>query len=454
MRGRPSRSHELPATTGRELAARVLFRVLDEDAWASPTLDAELSRAHLSPSENGRATDLVYGVLRVLPALEDAIDAHRPRRDPLEPFTLACMLCASYELLHTAEKPWAILDETVGLIRRMRAEGLSRFANAVLRKIAAARPEAPMRASRLVLPRWLEEHLALDLGAERARSFAGDRPVPPPITLRSRRERDAILTAIREARPDATLTLGALSEHAILTRGVGDPRRLPGFDRGDFVVMDEASQLVAEAVGAKSGERVLDACAGRGGKTLAMLDAMGAGGELVACDDHPEKLARMDDELRRLGHAPSKVARHAVDLSVGLGKLAVDSFDRVLVDAPCTGLGTVHRRPEILLRVGPEDVPRMQELQEQILARAAELVRPDGLLVYAVCSPTRAEGIGVVQALLSRGSFGRHARSFELLREPVGPIAPDDDGMIRLGPWCDPSASCDAFQIARLRRRR
>lgn len=446
MQGRTSRSSDVPAKTGRELAARVLFRVLDEEAWASPALDGELSRARLSPSESGRATDLVYGVLRVLPALEAEIDRHRPRRDPIEPFTRACLLTASYELLHTPEKPWAILDETVGLVRRTRAEGLSRFANAVLRKIANGRPAEPSRPTRLFLPAWLEARLVSDLGPDRARAFAGERPMPPPTTLRSRVAREALVSAIREARPEAELTLGAMSDHAVLARGVGDPRRLPGFDRGDFVMMDEASQLVAQAVGAQPGETVLDACAGRGGKTLALLDAMDGQGELVACDDHPEKLLRMDDELRRLGRAPSRVEKRAVDLSVGLGGIAEGSFDRVLVDAPCTGLGTVHRRPEILLRVGPEDVPRMQELQRAIARNAARLVKPGGLFVYAVCSPTKAEGIGVIEPLVRE-------LGLELLRDPVGPVAPDADGVVRLGPWCDPSASCDAFQILRLRKR-
>lgn len=449
MNARTPRPAEAPAKTGRELAARVIFRVIAEDAWASPSLDGELSRARLPPSESGRATDLVYGVLRVLPALDEAIDQHRPRRDPLEPFTRACMLTASYELLHTPEKPWAILDETVGLIRRERAEALSRFANAVLRKIAAQRPTEPARPKQIVLPRWLDALLVKDLGVDRARAFTGERPMPPPTSLRARGDRDALIEAIHEARPEAELMRGAMSVHAILARGVGDPRKLPGFERGQMTMMDEASQLVAEAVGARAGERVLDACAGRGGKTIAILDAMRASGEddgeLIACDDHPEKLLRMDDELSRLGHAPADVVRRGVDLSVGLGGLEERSFDRVLVDAPCTGLGTVHRRPEILLRVIEEDIARLRELQLAIARNVTKLVRPGGVLVYAVCSPTRAEGIGVVSPLARETGF-------TILREPVGNIACDDDGMIRLGPWCDPHTSCDGFQIARLRR--
>jgi len=442
---------EGPARTGRELAIRVLYRVFTEDAWAAPALDGELSRASLSSSEAARATDLVFGVLRSLPRLDARIDRHRPRRDPIEPYTHACLLTATYELLHTPEKPWAVLDETVGMVRRARAEALSRFVNAVLRKLAAERPESPERPRTIAVPAWLETLLGHDLGAERAGAFLGERPMPPPLALRARVPRETLMDQIRGARPGADVRAGELTSAGVLVRGGGDPRRLPGFDYGAFVVMDEASQLVARAVGARAGERVLDACAGRGGKTLALLDQMTAGpgdrpAALVAADDHPDKLARMDPELRRLGHEPSLVSRRAVDLSVGLGGLAEGSFDRVLVDAPCTGLGTVHRRPEILLRVGPDDPARLGELQLAIASRAASLVRPGGLLVLAVCTPTRAEGIDVVEALLGA------VPGLAIVREPVDGVPCDDDGVVRIGPWADPSRACDAFQVTRLRR--
>ncbi len=438
---------DAPARTGRELASRVVRRVLADHAWAAPTLDAELDRARLSSGERGRATDLTYGVLRALPTLEAEIDRHRPRRDPIEPFTRASLLTGAYELLYTTEKPWAIVDETVGLVRRARGEGLSRFVNAVLRKIARARPSDPRRPERLAVEGWLERLLEEDLGPERARAFLGERPLPPPLALRARVAREALAASIRDARPAADVALGALSSDAVLVRGAGDPRRLRSYERGDFVVMDESSQLVVQALDPRPGERVLDACAGRGGKTLAILDAMRGArdGALYASDDHPEKLERMGDELDRLGHPRASVTRVGVDLSVGLGPLAAERFDRVLVDAPCTGLGTIHRRPEILLRVGPDDPARMGELQARIALSAAKLVRPGGLLVYAVCSPTRAEGARVVEALARE-------EGLVCLREPIGPALPDADGVVRLGPFVDPHKSADAFQIARLRR--
>lgn len=423
----------------------MLQRVLREDAWATPTLDATLSRAALTTSEAARATDIVLGVLRVLPRLERAIDAHRTRPEPLEPWVRAALLAASYELLHTPEKPWAIVDETVRIVRESRSEGLARFVNAVLRKLAAERPEHPERPRRIEVPDWLAERLRSDLGAVRARSFLDERPIPPPLTLRARTDRTALEAAIRHARPHAEVVPGALSPSALLVRSGGDPRKLPGHAEGAFTVMDEASQLVVRAVGARPGEHVVDACAGRGGKTLALLDAIEGRGRIVAVDDHPEKLARIDEERARLGLLEAPLERRAVDLTVGLGALPERSFDRVLVDAPCTGLGTVHRRPEILLRIAPDDPARLGALQLELATRAARLVRPGGLLVLAVCSPTRAEGSDVLVQLRARLS------SAELVDHPVEGIACDDDGILRIGPWCDPFRACDAFQIVRLR---
>ena len=435
-----------PAKTGREVSARVLQRVLNEGAWAAPALDAELRRASLSSGETGRATDLVYGALRRYAALNAAIDAWRPRKDPLEPFTHAALLSATYELLHTDEKAWAILDETVGLISYARAPGLGRFANAVLRKISSTRPAQPMPVTSLAFPSWMQSLLARDLGSERAQIFGGDRPMPPPVSLRVRGDREALAEAIRAARPTADVTLGRVSTASLSVRGAGDPRHLPGYAEGRFVVQDEGSLLVGEAVDAQPGERVLDACAGRGGKTLVMLDQVGPTGEVTAIDDHAEKLLRMDDELTRLGHKKERVERFVVDLTVGLGPLE-GSFDRVLVDAPCTGLGTVHRRPEIMLRAEPTDPMRMHHVQVRITETVMPLVRAGGTLIYAVCSPTRAEGIDVVTSILSRHP------EFELLHAHSGNVPADEDGMLRIGPWLAPGLSCDAFQVARLRRK-
>ncbi len=163
-------------------------------------------------------------------------------------------------------------------------------------------------------------------------------------------------------------------------------------------MQEEGSQLIAAALGARAGETVLDACAGRGNKTGALAGAVGAGGAVDAADLHPAKLEALVRDLARTKR--SARACHAVDWSVGSGDVPRD-FDRVLVDAPCSGVGTLRRRPDLAARRLESDLATLPALQRAILARTADHVRPGGRLVYAVCSVLREEGEDVVAALLA-----------------------------------------------------
>jgi 16S rRNA (cytosine967-C5)-methyltransferase len=179
----------------------------------------------------------------------------------------------------------------------------------------------------------------------------------------------------------------------------------------------------------QAGERVAELCAGHGGKSALFLRQLGPKGTLCAVDLDERKLARIAPELARLGIDPAPLSSHAVDLTVGPGGLA-PGFDRVFVDAPCSGLGTVHRRPELLLRLDPAQLASLGQVQLAIAERAARLLRPGGTLAYAVCSPLRQEGAEVATAL---------ERAVPDLRRLCTPAteklpAPDADGVIRLGP--------------------
>ncbi len=399
--------------TARTVAASVLVRVQKDGAFAAAALDAEVSRAvQLEPRDRGLATELVYGSLRVLPWLERRILRHAPRGlDGVDPRTRAEMTLSAYQLFFLARVPaFAAVNEAVEAIKQARGPRLAAFANAVLRKLAREAevekgPALLLEATESSLPEWLRVALVRSLGAADAAAFSAAGIEPPPVGLRVSRadERDLWLKRLADAVPGATFEPGKVSPLAILARGGGRTDVWPGAGEA-WAVQEEGSQLVALAVGAKPGDVVLDACAGRGNKSVILARAVkegGAVGALDAADVHPSKLARLEQQLADLGLPLRKT--YAVDWSVGAGDVGA-AYDRALVDAPCSGVGTLRRRPDLALRRDAADLARLGALQAAIVLRVATRVRAGGRLVYAVCSVLKEEAEGVVEAVLAADS--------------------------------------------------
>ena len=385
------------APGARSVAARVLERVLHDGAFAAAALDAEMQRApQLDPRDRALATEIVYGSLRTLGALVKRLEAHAPRGLPEDPRVRSHLVVAAYQLLLLDRVPaHAAVDAAVEAVKAARGEKMAAFANAVLRRVASG--EKPSRERAIVenAPPWLLHELESAVGPEEARALLGagetgdgtDQRVAVRVVGDRWRSIEWLASAER----------GRASPLARLIPRGGSLAKREGYAEGAFVVQEEGAQVVALALGARPGDRVLDACAGRGQKTTLLRERVGPDAELWATDLYGEKLALQEREMLRLGLVPAKTA--AVDLSVGTGELP-GGFDRVLVDAPCTGTGTLRRRPEILLRLEPEDPARLATLSEAILRRAAGLARPGGRVVFAVCSVLTAECETVVDRVM------------------------------------------------------
>jgi len=372
--------------SARALAVRVLERVERDGAYAAAALDAELDRhPQLDVRDRGLVAELVYGVLRTRRALGERLLAHAPRgiADALVRLHLEV---AAYQILLLDRVPaFAAVDEAIGDLKRARGPRVAGFGNAVLRKLAREPKLDPVVAVRTSAPAWLFATLEAAVGAREAEALLGAGIAPGRLWAR----------VVAGASVPAWLETAERHAAAPLARRLpgGDPEKLEGFSEGAFVVQEPGAQLVGLALGARPGERVLDACAGRGQKTTLLREAVGAAGEVWASDSHPKKLEALGREVARLGGGEVRTA--AVDWTLGAGDVP-DGFERVLVDAPCTGTGTLRRRPEIGLRLAPEDPARLAELQAAILRRAATRARPGGRVVYAVCSVLSEEAEGVV----------------------------------------------------------
>jgi 16S rRNA (cytosine967-C5)-methyltransferase len=366
----------------------VVERVLSDEAFVAASLDAELRRhPQLDARERALATELSYGTLRTEPALRARLLAHAPRGISDER-VLSQLLVAAYQILLLERVPaFAAVDAAVTGVKRERGPRVAGFANAVLRKLTKTGEKlSQAQALRESMPEWLGSALVEAIGEEQTNALISLEAV---TGLRRRLGKD-------EPEWMRALPAGRVSPVARLVRGAGDPRQKPGFAEGAFSVQEEGAQVAGLALGARAGERVLDACAGRGQKTTLLAERLGSE-SLVASDLYPEKLEALGGELSRLGLQP--VGTRAIDWSVGHGGLDSD-FDRVLVDAPCSGTGTLRRRPEILRRLKPEDPRRLAQLSESILRSAASRARPGGTVLFAVCSVLREECENLVERVL------------------------------------------------------
>jgi 16S rRNA (cytosine967-C5)-methyltransferase len=380
------------------VAADVVVRVLTDKAYAAAALDAELERnVQLDVRDRALATELAYGTLRLLGWLEKRVGRHATKGvKSIEVHVRAHLLVAAYQVLVLTRVPaFAAVDQAVTTVRALRGPRVAGFVNAVLRKIASEpKPDAEelARAALEAADPALAAALVNSIGREGALSLLAPEETPAlGLRVEDASARESWIARLREARPDATIEPGRLSPLAIVARGAGRLTDLPGWEEGAWSSQEEGSQIIALALGARPGESVLDACAGRGNKTGLLARAVrgeAAGGGVDAADLHPAKLERLAIELDRIGLCARRT--FAVDWAAGAGA-ATGPYDRALVDAPCSGMGTVRRRPELLLRRTAADLKELATLQRAILGRVAGLVRPGGRVVYAVCSVLREE---------------------------------------------------------------
>jgi 16S rRNA (cytosine967-C5)-methyltransferase len=398
----------MTVSAARKIAFEVLRRVEAEGAYASDLLHAELS-AKVRAEDAGLATELVLGVLRWRRLLDFLLE--RALKKPVARLDLPVALALRmglYQLRFLERVPArAAVNESVELVKQARKTSAATLVNAVLRRAAGEAASAAEEflpadiagAERLGIlhshPTWMVERWLERFGEERTIGLleADSRAPRLSCALHDLARRDEILESLRSA--GLRIEAGQILQSAFAVSG-GSPTRTAAFRSGAISIQDEASQVVPVLLGVRAGERVLDLCAAPGGKTPALVRAAGSSGLVVAADRHAHRLLTMLEQFKRLHLLDVRLVELDAAGRLPFGLL----FDRILVDAPCSGTGTLRRHPEIRWRLRVEQLAEFHSLQSALLKSALERLAPGGRLVYSTCSLEAEENERVVEDIL------------------------------------------------------
>lgn len=394
-------------------ARRAAFEILQRvelGAYSDRALDTVLNRNRgTDPRDRALLTELVYGILRLRGRLDFAlIQVSRQPFHKLEPAAQQLLRIGAYQLLELERIPVrAAVNETVELARKLDMERLAGLLNGTLRALDRQREELNWPPPEKVrdylehvcsLPKWLAREIMSQLPNAEARTLGEALSQPAPMSLR-----------INTLKTDAASFKAALEASGYLfrectyapegliieKRGLGT---LPGDEEGWYQVQDEASMLITHLLDPQPGEKILDACAAPGGKTTHIAALTENRAQILALEKHPQRVGLLEQGSVRNGCTCIESRQH--DLEDFPDFAEIESFDRVLVDAPCSGLGVLRRNPESRWTRLAVDLKELAALQLKILFNVAPLVRPGGLLLYSVCTFSRAETMGVVETFL------------------------------------------------------
>jgi 16S rRNA (cytosine967-C5)-methyltransferase len=427
----PIQSQKIPMHNPRQLAFQALIDIQRRGTFTDIALDRVLRNTPLSSADRGLVTELVYGSVRRQRTLDSLIDQLGKKKAHQQPPELRTILhIGLYQLRYQKHIPArAAVNTTVELAKENGFKGLAGVVNGLLRqyeRLATAstisnsliEPEQqnPQSNDPLQLPTepverlgvlhsfpdWIIQMWQEQLRLDETEQLCAWLNQTPTIDLRVNLLRISIeeVEAAMQSAGVEVRRIPQLPQALRVTGGTGNIQQLPGFSQGWWTVQDSSAQLVSHLLNPQAGEVVIDACAAPGGKTTHIAELMSDQGTIWACDRAASRLKKLRENTQRLQLKSIQIctgdSRHFSQFT--------HSANRVLLDAPCSGLGTLHRRPDIRWRVTPATVQELSVLQGKLLEQAATWVKPEGILVYATCTLHPLENEGVIQMFLERHS--------------------------------------------------
>ena len=444
----------------REIALEILYNVETKESYSNLELNFILEKYNPPREERGLATELVYGVLRRRNTLDWIIQQFAERSmDKMTPWIKNILRLSIYQLLFLERIPVsAVCNEGVELAKKKGHLGVSKFVNGVLRNIARSLNNLPWPEEKDLAkyisvkyshPYWMVERWLERLGKEETIKLCEANNQNPPLTVRV----NTLKTSTKEL-IDSLTAEGVKSEssnlvpEAVRIQGASSLKRLATYQAGLFQVQDESSMLVGYALNPQPGETVLDVCSAPGGKTTHLAQLMKNKGKIIANDFYNHKVKLVEESAKRLGITiiDSKVsdARNIKDLFQ-------DKMDRVLVDAPCSGLGVLRRKPDARWRKNPQDIAELTDIQLAILQNASQCVKPGGVLIYSTCSIEPEENMEIIKKFLEKNKEFELRNLTDFLPPGFKPKRLEQSGYLQIYPH---DYQTDGFFLSRLERKR
>ncbi|CUB20319.1 Ribosomal RNA small subunit methyltransferase B [Bacillus safensis] len=440
----------------REVALDALIKLEQNQAYSNLLLQSVMKDKDLAHQDKPLLTELVYGTLQNKLALDYMLAPFVKKPQKVAPWVMQLLRMSLYQMVYLEKIPdRAAIHEAVELTKKRGHKGISSLVNGVLRSVQregvpsfdAIKDPVKRLSIETSHPLWLVQEWVQAYGFEAAENMCRIHLVPPKQTLRVNRMKTD-RTALQQKLMDAGIEteLGDLSEDALKLMK-GSIVSTPSFQEGYVTIQDESSMLVARALDPQPGETVLDACAAPGGKSTHIAERMNDEGKIVSLDLHEHKVKLIKQAAKRLNL--TQIEAKALDARKAADYYSEASFDRILIDAPCSGFGVIRRKPDMKYTKSQEDSARLAAIQQAILKEAAPLLKPGGTLVYSTCTMDPTENQQVIHAFLQEHQdFEPDLSLNERLPEQVAPFV--QNGSVQILPHY---FGTDGFFICSMRKK-
>ncbi|EHI68983.1 ribosomal RNA small subunit methyltransferase B [Streptococcus ictaluri 707-05] len=380
----------------------IIEEILDNGAYSNLALKQELNQKGLNDKDKALITEIVYGTISRKLTLEWYLSHYIQDRDKLDKWVYYLLMISLYQMLYLDKIPnHAIVNDAVTIAKnRGNKKGAEKFVNAILRQftdkplpeISSIKRKNKRYAIQYSLPTWLVKKLYDQFGENRALA------IMESLFKRSKASIRVVNSALFEQIKEDTGAQESLLAETALTKASGHFAASDYFKNGNITIQDETSQLVAPTLEIKGDEKILDACSAPGGKTVHMASYL-TSGQITALDLYDHKLALVRENAERL-NLSDKIETKVMDAREVHKEFAKDSFDKILVDAPCSGIGLIRRKPDIKYNKDSQDFMTLQEIQLEILSSVCQTLRKGGIITYSTCTIFDEENSQVIEKFL------------------------------------------------------